>query len=243
MKKTDDIIESLTRDLQPVPAHALERRLVFAVFPALCVSLLLLLVFFGLRSDMIEARTELAFWIKSAYNALLAAIAFVAFIRLSRPDGDRGYFFVWVSLVLAAMAAIALVQLGFAVPDAYRTLIIGTALPDLDRGFCFACFPREPLGAQAGCCPGQSLPCRFCRRHCRRRIGCLGLFMVLHGKWHAFCVDLVFSRYFPDGPDRSFCRPSLAALVGCVLFHFQCGLPVPAFFDLQVRRKIRVPPC
>lgn len=127
MKKTDDIIEILTRDLQPVAAHALERRLLFAVFPALCVSLLLLLVFLGLRSDMIEARTELAFWIKSAYNALLAAIAFVAFIRMSRPDGDRGYFFVWVSLVLAAMAAIALVQLGFAVPDAYRTLIIGSS--------------------------------------------------------------------------------------------------------------------
>ncbi|MDS7597682.1 NrsF family protein [Agrobacterium tumefaciens] len=127
MKKTDDIIESLTRDLKPVSAHALERRLVFAALPALCVSLLMLFLFFSLRGDMAEMWTEPVFWVKSAYNALLAIIAFAALTRLARPDGERGYLFVWVAVIFVAMAMIALVQLGFAVPDTYSALIFGSS--------------------------------------------------------------------------------------------------------------------
>ena len=127
MKKTDDLIESLTRDLKPVSAHALERRLMFAALPALCVSLLLLFMFFSLRGDMAEMWAEPVFWVKSAYNALLSIIAFAALVRLARPDGERGSFFALVALTFITMAVIALVQLGFAVPDTYSVLILGSS--------------------------------------------------------------------------------------------------------------------
>lgn len=92
MRKTEDIIDQLAGDLRPVPVSALERRLLLAVLPALCISLLLMFVILGLRSDMDDALTELGFWIKSAYNAVLAVVAFLAVRRLARPDGDRGCF-------------------------------------------------------------------------------------------------------------------------------------------------------
>ncbi|KJF68422.1 NrsF family protein [Rhizobium nepotum] len=127
MRKTDDIIDQLAGDLKPVPAFALERRLALAALPAMGVSLLLMLVILGLRGDMNDALTEVGFWIKSAYNALLALIAFLAVNRLARPDGDSGRIFVWLAVIFAAMAAIALVQLGFAFPEDYRALILGSS--------------------------------------------------------------------------------------------------------------------
>ncbi|NTZ90574.1 NrsF family protein [Agrobacterium tumefaciens] len=127
MRKTEDIIEQLAGDLKPVAAFATERRLALTALPALGVSLLLMLVILGLRGDMDDALSELGFWIKSAYNALLAVAAFVAVRRLARPDGDSGLFFVWLAVIFIAMAAIALVQLGFAVPGSYAALILGSS--------------------------------------------------------------------------------------------------------------------
>ncbi|RRN68718.1 NrsF family protein [Agrobacterium deltaense] len=127
MRKTEDIIDQLAGDLKPVRAFALERRLALAALPALGVSLLLMVVILGLRSDMNDAMTEPGFWVKSAYNFLLAVTAFFAVMRLARPDGDRGGLFAWLAVIFVAMAVIALVQLGFAVPGTYRTLILGSS--------------------------------------------------------------------------------------------------------------------
>ena len=127
MRKTEDIIDQLAGDLKPVRAFALERRLAFVALPALGVSLLLMVVILGLRSDMNDAMTEPGFWVKSAYNVLLAVTAFFAVMRLARPDGDRGGLFAWLAVIFVAMAVIALVQLGFAVPGTYRTLILGSS--------------------------------------------------------------------------------------------------------------------
>ncbi|MDZ7927735.1 MAG: NrsF family protein [Agrobacterium sp.] len=127
MRKTEDIIEQLASGLKPVPALAMERRLGLAALPALGVSLLLMLAILGLRADMHEALTELGFWIKSTYNALLALTAFFAVSRLARPDGTSGGLFVWLAVIFVAMAAIALVQLGFAFPDNYRALVLGSS--------------------------------------------------------------------------------------------------------------------
>ena len=127
MRKTEDIIDQLAGDLKPVRAFALERRLALAALPALGVSLLLMVVILGLRSDMNDAMTEPGFWVKSAYNVLLAVTAFFAVMRLARPDGDRGGLFAWLAVIFVAMAVIAFVQLGFAVPGTYRTLILGSS--------------------------------------------------------------------------------------------------------------------
>lgn len=143
MRKTEDIIEKLVSNLKPVPAFALKRRFAIAALSALGVSLVLMLAILGPRSDMNDAVTEPGFWVKSAYNALLALTAFFAVIRLSRPDGERGYVFVWHTLIFVAMAVTAFVQLGFAVPGTYRTLILGSSAlhcPFLIVGFASPVF-------------------------------------------------------------------------------------------------------
>jgi hypothetical protein len=125
--KTDDIIESLVRDLKPVPRHALRRRLALCILPALGLSLLMMLAIPGLRVDISDALMLPVFWIKSAYNALIAIAAFLAVFRLSRPDGSEGRFFDRLALIFAAMIAVAAIQLFVAPAGTYRVLILGSS--------------------------------------------------------------------------------------------------------------------
>ncbi|MDC7745716.1 NrsF family protein [Rhizobium binxianense] len=127
MTKTDDIIESLVSDLKPVPRHVLWRRFALGLLPALGLSLLLMLAILGLRVDMPDVLMLPVFWIKSAYNAVIAVAALFAVFRLSRPDGSEGRFFGWLTSIFAAMTAVAAIQLMMAPVGSYRVLILGSS--------------------------------------------------------------------------------------------------------------------
>ncbi|ACS56840.1 MULTISPECIES: NrsF family protein [Rhizobium] len=127
MRETEDVIDSLVRDLKPVPRHALERRFALAILPALAVSLLLMLIVLGLRTDMAQALMLPVFWIKSAYNALLAIAAFAAVYRLSRPDGSEGRFFGIAAAIILALAVMAAVQLALSPAASYPVLVLGSS--------------------------------------------------------------------------------------------------------------------
>lgn len=127
MRKTDDIIDSLVADLKPVPRHALQRRFALGILPALAVSLVLMLTVAGLRPDLSQALSLPVFWIKSAYNALLAVTAFLAVYRIARPDGSEGRFFNAVATIFATMAVIAVIQLLLSPTETYPVLILGSS--------------------------------------------------------------------------------------------------------------------
>lgn len=127
MRKTDNIIDSLVGDLKPVPRHALERRFAIGILPALALSLVLMLAILGLRIDMAEALMLPAFWIKSAYNALLAIAAFLAAYHLARPDGSQGRFFQIAAAIVVTMAVVAVIQLIMSPVDTYPKMILGSS--------------------------------------------------------------------------------------------------------------------
>ncbi|MBB2753909.1 UNVERIFIED_ORG: hypothetical protein GGI57_004641 [Rhizobium aethiopicum] len=127
MTKTDDIIERLASDLEPMPRNALRRRFALGIVPALGLSLLLMLAILGPRVDMPDVLMLPVFWIKSAYNALIAVTAFLAVYRLSRPDGSEGRFFGLLALIFAAMTAAAAAQLMMAPTETYPVLILGSS--------------------------------------------------------------------------------------------------------------------
>nr|WP_305038080.1 DUF1109 domain-containing protein [Neorhizobium galegae] len=114
-------------DLKPVPRRALARRFATGVLPALAMSLVLMLATLGLRIDMAEALMLPVFWIKSAYNVLLAITAFLAAYQLARPDGSRGRFFQFAAAIVAIMAVVAIGQLMMSPAETYRSLIIGSS--------------------------------------------------------------------------------------------------------------------
>nr|WP_245355651.1 DUF1109 domain-containing protein [Rhizobium leguminosarum] len=117
----------MVSDLTPVPRNALWRRFALGILPALGFSLLLMLLVLGPRVDMPDVLMLPVFWIKSAYNALIAIAAFLTVYRLSRPDDSEGRFFVWLALIFAAMTAFAAVQLMMAPTETYPVLILGSS--------------------------------------------------------------------------------------------------------------------
>lgn len=125
MKQTDDFIDSLVGDLKPVPQNTLGRRFMAGILPALIVSLLLMLAILGLRIDMATALMLPMFWVKSAYNALIALAAFVALFQLARPDGSRGRLFLSLAAIVLVMAAAAGMQLMMAPPETHAEMIMG----------------------------------------------------------------------------------------------------------------------
>ena len=127
MKSTDDVIESLVGGLAPTPRYALERGLARGIVPALLASLALMLVVLGPRPDLAQAVTLPVFWIKCAYNLMLAMAAYFAMYRLARPDGTEGRFFGVAAVVVAIMLVAAIVQLSVSTPDTFPALILGSS--------------------------------------------------------------------------------------------------------------------
>jgi hypothetical protein len=111
--KTDDWIEVLAAGATPVPTHALERRFGGAVAAGVGGAVLLMLLVFGLRADLVQTMALPMFWAKLAFAAALAVPGVWVLQRMARP-GARWSGLAWsLALpvaVLWAMAAWALLQ-------------------------------------------------------------------------------------------------------------------------------------
>ncbi len=87
MAKTDDLIDSLARGLQPVRPHALLRLLTKALLPGVLLSGAFILFVHGLRPDIASAMSLPAFWVKSFYPLALAINGICAVLIVARPGG------------------------------------------------------------------------------------------------------------------------------------------------------------
>jgi hypothetical protein len=103
---SDDLIASLTRDLRPVPRHALGRRLGLGMVLGGLVTLAVVGGGLGFRPDLALAMHGATFWIKWAYTISLAVCATAATLRLARPDGIVGG---WLRLMVVPVLCLAMI--------------------------------------------------------------------------------------------------------------------------------------
>ncbi len=123
--KTDDVIDDLTRDLAPVPRHALSLRLALGVGIGAAVSAIVMVVWLGIRPDLMQAAATRAYWMKFFYTALLAIFAFWTTGRLARPGSRADWAFAGIGGVFLILLAMAAMRLMHAPPDARMPLIMG----------------------------------------------------------------------------------------------------------------------
>lgn len=100
--KTHELIALLAAEAGPVPRQAASRRLGAAVAAALPLSLVLLWIGYGLRSDLPQVMGVPMFWVKVLFPLCMAAMGFVAVQRLARPGVRTG--FAWAGLWLPVLA-------------------------------------------------------------------------------------------------------------------------------------------
>jgi hypothetical protein len=91
----------------------------------LCGSVLLMAVLLGVRPDLWEATRLPMFWVKIGFPAVLAAVALVAVLRLSRPGLKLNRVPAALAAPVVAMWLIAVAALTGAASEAREALIFG----------------------------------------------------------------------------------------------------------------------
>jgi len=122
--RTDDLIATLSGELEPVKAGAVMRTLLAAIALGLAGSALVMLLALGLRHDLVAALSSFGLWLKLAYTFAIAAFGFWLVERAGRPGAP---FTLGLRLLALPVLVIALVA-------AAQLLTPGADMPDLVMG-------------------------------------------------------------------------------------------------------------
>lgn len=123
--RTDDLIDTLGRDLRPAPPSVAPKRLAWAAGGGAAAALAAVVFWLGLRPDLAAAASTPAFWLKAGYALVLGAAGFLAVERLARPAGSGRAGFVVAAAAVAMVVALGAAQLAIAAPGARLPLWLG----------------------------------------------------------------------------------------------------------------------
>ena len=123
--KTDELVALLAADAAPVKPGATRRRYALALGAGVPLAALLMAVSLGVRPDLAQAAQWPMFWAKLAFPLLLAAGAWVAATRLSRPGVGLGGVPVALAAPVLAIWVLAALALAGAAPGERLALFLG----------------------------------------------------------------------------------------------------------------------
>ena len=103
---TEQLIETLSRDVPRVPRHAVSRRVALGVAAGGLVTLVLVTLVLGVRPDLRFALHGFPFWMKWIYTTSLGLGAVYAVTRLGRPTRSSLSGLWWLAAPVLALAAI-----------------------------------------------------------------------------------------------------------------------------------------
>jgi hypothetical protein len=122
---TAALIDRLAADLVPTRRSAARRRFAIGVGSGTVVSLIVVLMLWGVRSDVAAALSTPAFWVKIAFSGALGAGGLATLMKLARPDGVAPRSAALICLVVATMGLLAAFQLAGAPAHLREHLLMG----------------------------------------------------------------------------------------------------------------------
>lgn len=123
--KTEEFIHLLAADADAVPVHADYRRFAITLMSGTAGAFLLMLLFLGIRPDLMTAAAQPLFWVKVGFVVSLLAASLFAVLRLARPGAVVTTLPVALALPVLVMWLIAGTMLGNAEPDQRLALFLG----------------------------------------------------------------------------------------------------------------------
>jgi len=123
--KTDDLVAMLARGPVSADARVPEKRLFTATAAAALLALGAMLVALGVRADLSTAVALPMFWLKLLVPAVVAAAAFVAGARLSRPGGRPAAPWAAIFATLALLWIASIVDIATTPPADRHMLVFG----------------------------------------------------------------------------------------------------------------------
>ena len=121
--ETDDLIARLAADRAARPGPRID--LALAALGALAASLLVMLAFWGLRTDLLQALASAAFWMKAGYTAAVALAAWLILDRLARPGGRSPLGMALAAAAVVLVAALAARELALLPSDQWMAVVKG----------------------------------------------------------------------------------------------------------------------
>lgn len=125
--KTNELIDSLARDGEPVSQRAVLRRLALGVGAGALVSFVAMWLWLGFRPDTAAAIGTASYWLKFFFTLGLAVFAFRATERLARPGTRPARAFAGVVAIFAVLAVVAAYELMTAPASGRMPLVMGSS--------------------------------------------------------------------------------------------------------------------
>lgn len=123
--RTDELIDLLSTNVEPVDPHQISRGLGLAVAAGAAASLVAMVLALGVRTDLHEARALTFFLAKLAFTLGVVVVAYVYLTRLARPGGERKTRPALVTLPFAGIVLLAALSLAFAPRAHWEEMIVG----------------------------------------------------------------------------------------------------------------------
>lgn len=167
---TNAVIDCLVRRARPIPVRAVERRIGAQAAVGGGISLVLLMMSFGVRTDLASAVGTAAFWVKAGYVSAILLISLALLSDFARPEANPTRQMAFFLAPVLALAAGAGFELASSPQSGWRALLMGMtagkcsvriaffALPALIALFAafrnFAPTRLAPAGATIGAAAG-----------------------------------------------------------------------------------------
>jgi hypothetical protein len=123
--KTDELVALLSTNLEPVDRRSVARTLYVALAAGSIVSLGIMVVGLGIRSDLMTARAFAFLLLKLAFTVAIVGVASIYLTRLARPGGERKTSEVLVAIPFGAIALLSVISLGVAPSSHWNRMILG----------------------------------------------------------------------------------------------------------------------
>ena len=123
--KTDDLIEMLTTNLEPVDHRQVMRTVGMAVMAGTAVALGVMLLLFGVRADLNATSAVIFLLLKLAFTMTLVIPASIYLLKLARPGGERKTSMALVAAPFVAIILLAAISLAFAPLSYWDDIIVG----------------------------------------------------------------------------------------------------------------------
>lgn len=121
--RTDDLIEVLSADLEPVDHRRISRRLSFAIAAGVLAVVAIVFGVLGARPDVANTASWVPPIVKIAATATILVPASIYLLKLSRPGGEHGISLALVLLPFAAVITLASLSIA-AGPSEHATLVL-----------------------------------------------------------------------------------------------------------------------
>jgi len=143
--KTDDLVKMISTNLEAVDSREAPRLIFISAGLGAAVALAAMMLFLGIRTDLLEQHALLFVMVKSAFAGAIIGISLANLTRIARPGGERLVSFTLGLSPFGVALVAASVSLALAPLSDWKAMIVGQ-----NWLLCLVCIPLNAIVPFAG---------------------------------------------------------------------------------------------